>query len=179
MNILRRTVKGKKKTIFIKSSWNTKSKYTTELDVKSYLDGNEVAKMSSTLDSSKSVSVRDANVHKSLERMGISSAMFKQTLKDIGSKGKTSLVGSEVIHPSQISIRQKYKSKFLGNHMGAYQEGFGLVKPERAKEMINSAKGPNGKYLGSIQAVTRVPKNINQTKRIRIRGRWLTIKRRK
>ena len=152
------------------------------IKVRAYLKGMLVGNMDTSLTfGSKRAFVKDTGVDSAFRQMGISSKMFKETMIKAKSKGAESLVGQEVLSPYQVLIREKYKTKFIGYGMGKYQEQAGLISKARALDMLNNKYVAKPKYIGSVMAVTNIPKDIGQTKVTfrRIRGKIIPIRNKK
>jgi len=166
----------------IKSYTERTHPFQETIKVRAFLKGMLVGNMDTTISfGSKRAFVKDTGVDASFRKMGISAKMFKETMVQAQKKGASTLVGQEVLSPFQVLIRAKHKTKFIGYGMGKYQEEAGLISKARALDMLNNKYVAKPKYIGSVMAVTKIPKDAGQTKVTfkRIRGRIIPIRNKK
>lgn len=122
----------------------------------------------------KYMNLREVHVDPDYRRNGLSSDLFKKALS-IGRSNKKAIInGNEIVSSAQINIRSKHNSFFSFTKSGTGRVS--KISAEKAKSVIYGNKNAN--YTGSVSATTVIPEKKG-FKRIRIRGRWLTIKRRK
>ena len=180
------------KVFFKNKPWQTSNFLTRGTRITATMKGQHVGEMvieSSLKHGGEKYSwVKDTNVIESMRGLGVSSGLFKQSLKKSSSYGSEFLRTQEILHPAQVSIREKYKTKFMGYGLGKYGEGEELITPSRARLTIISNQ-KYGRYIGSVRATTKIPKNINKTPKIdtskynvrfvRIRGKIVPIRNKK
>lgn len=106
-------------------------------------------------------------------KLGISSGMFKQTLKKLSEIGRKHLRTQEIIHPAQVNIRAKYKTKFLLETLEGKKLKANVINSNTAKNVIVSNR--QGVFAGSVMASTQVPKPTG-IKFIRRNGRVIPIR---
>ena len=167
---MRKTVNGKRKTVFLKE--NTRGSYrsiTARLSDNTY-----VARMDLILKPrKKSLSIGSVNVDPDFRRKGISKDLFNHAM-DIGRKNnRNKIIGSEIVHAAQITIRSKFDTILKFTKSGKIRTR--KINSENAKSIIYGNRNSN--YTGTIAAETKIPRK--NFKRVRVRGRWLTIKRQK
>lgn len=182
INIIRRNVGGVKTTLFIKKSVSTPSFGSSTLTIKAQTSKGLVAgKMETLLDKRRAL-VKDVNVLDSAQGLGISSRLFKETLKDLSRK-KVSFLGShDILHPAQVKIRSKYSSKFVAKYMTGLRAGKVRIGIS-ARKAVNAIKRTRSSGFASVEQVkasTKVPKDFHKTTLTfrRIRGRLVPIRKR-
>jgi len=170
LNILRKNIGGKRKTIFLKEHTNGIYKSIRAM----LADGTKVASIDLVMrPRKKSLTIGSVSVRAGFEGKGISTDLFNKAM-DIGRKNnRNKVLGMEVLHPAQINIRSKFDSIFKFTKTGKTRSR--KVNSLNAMSIISENR--RGNFTGSISAETKIPKKM--IKRIRIRGRWLTIKRKK
>ena len=168
LNILS-TKKGK---VFLKpKTWETNNFFTKGTKTEAWLKGNYIGEMSVEHPvkhgGAKYSWVKDTKVNERFRKLGISSRMMKESLKSSKGFGSEFLRTQEILHPAQIDIREKYKSKFLGYGLGKYQEGTAIISPSRARMIVGSSQ-KYSRYVGSVRASTKIPKDIDKIPRPKI-----------
>lgn len=165
LNILRATVKGKKKTFFAKTYTGKESMLVDNINIRvTDSKDNFVGSMKSSMPwDSKRAYVKDTIVHDKYRELGVSTKMFKDTMKKAKSMGADFLHGQELQHPAQVSIRDKFISKFKAYGIGRYGEGEKLVSKSEAQKIIRATE--SGGYSGSIMGYTKIPKKMGRSEK--------------
>jgi GNAT superfamily N-acetyltransferase len=125
-------------------------------------------------DHANAVHIKDTYVHSKMRNKGIGTAMFDKLAYYTQRLKKKFLVTSgegEIRSPSMISIRERYRTKFIGRYMGKYNEETKVISSKVAKKLVEQA---DGKYRGSVNAVTDVSKQ--HVRFIRKNGRIIPIR---
>lgn len=180
-------IKTKKGIVFLKNS-SVSDFGSVQFKVSAWMKGKFIGKMESGFIPGRYShgNVMDTKVLDGYKKLGISKAMMKQTLKEADNLGVKFLRSNELRHPAQIKIRSKYTSKFIGQYMGKYSDETKVLSPKKALSVLNSSL--KGSYSGTVAAVTKIPKNINDMPRItaqakirflKIRGRIVPIRTKK
>jgi hypothetical protein len=158
IDLIRTTIKGKRTSIFFNV---TKRKDTFK----------DIFTIRATLPSGQRVGIQDlsvpwhgthsnvidTNIDRAFQGQGFAKEFFKRSMKISKKHNKSFIRSQEILSPKQISVRQRFRSKFQGYGLGKYGEGQKLLSPKEAKEIISSEK-----YVGSVRASTMIPKNMGE-----------------
>jgi predicted GNAT family acetyltransferase len=108
-------------------------------------------------ESKKHVKLTGALVDPPFRSQGIASAMFEHAAKLFGRAGKKSIRTGGIEHAAQVSIREKYKSRFFAHGRGMLTDGSKRVTANKAREIVQFS--PQSK---TVTATTLIPKKFRR-----------------
>jgi len=110
----------------------------------------------------KVATLKDVKVDPVFQRYGIGTALFEHVKELFGRAGTRFLRSDGIIHPAQVKIRSKYKTKFLGKGYGSYGEKSRLVGLNEAFDIVKPMKKADDYRI--LQASTRLSKKWRRGK---------------
>lgn len=125
-------------------------------------------------DHADKVVIMDTYVNSKMRNKGIGTALFDKLAyytQRIKSRFLVTSGSGEIRSPSMVSIRDRYRTKYIGRYMGKYNEDTKVISSQTAKKLIAQ---DDGKYRGSVNAVTDVSKK--HVRFIRRNGRVIPIR---
>lgn len=100
-------------------------------------------------------------------KKGVSGDLFNTALEELGKEGKKFLRSESIIHPAQVSIRNRKQTKFIGQGMGIHGDKtkiLGRSKTYESVKKISKGYSPGANDPVSVKATTMIPKKFRRSK---------------